>query len=79
MGIEQMPTTNQPRFPIRIVWHDSGAVEIYQDEIDLLQNLEDFDSSAPGASEEATITDALGRPVILVVRIYDNLCQCSLG
>ena len=74
-----MTSTKKPRFPIRIVWRDSGEVEIYQDEIDLLQNLEDFDSNVPGAKDEATITDALGRPVILVVRIYEDLCELSLA
>ena len=79
MEREQMTSTNKPSFPIRIVWRDSGDVETYQDEIDLLQNLEDFDSNAPGAKDEATIMDALGRPVILVVRIYEGLCEVSLA
>ena len=79
MGREQMTSTNKPSFPIRIVWRDSGDVATYQDELDLLQNLEDFDSNAPGAKDEATIMDALGRPVILVVRIYEDLCEVSLA
>ncbi|MES2635054.1 MAG: hypothetical protein V4669_18955 [Pseudomonadota bacterium] len=72
-----MASTHKPQFPIRLVWRESGEVEIYQGEIDLLQNLEEFDSTKHGA--EATATDALGRPVNLVVRIYDDLCECSLA
>ncbi len=72
-----MASTDKPQFPIRLVWRESGEVDTFEDEIDLLQSLEDFDSTKPGA--EATATDALGRPVNLVVRIYDDLCECSLA
>jgi hypothetical protein len=72
-----MASIDKPLFPICLVWRKSGEVETYDDEIDLLQNLEDFDSSVEDA--EATATDALGRRVNLVVRIYDDLCECSLA
>ena len=69
---------NRPQFPIRLVWCETGEIETYDDEIDLLQNLEDFDSNEPSDRNAATVTDALGRPVNLVVRIYDDLCEFSL-
>ena len=69
----------KPQFPIRLVWSESGEVETYEDEVDLLRNLEDFDSNEPTTKDAATVTDALGRPVNLVVRIYDDLCECSLA
>lgn len=74
-----MVATDKPKFPIRLVWRESGEVETYEDEVDLLQNLEDFDSNELSAKDAATVTDALGRPMNLVVRIYDDLCECSLA
>ena len=73
-----MTTLNKPQFPIRLEWHETGEIETYENEVDLLQNLEDFDSNKPKDRNTATATDALGRPVSLVVRIYDDLCEHSL-
>jgi len=73
-----MRTPDKPQFPIRLVWHKTGKTETYEDETDLLQNLEDFDSNEPSDGIMATATDALDRPVTLVVRIYDDLCELCL-
>ena len=73
-----MTTPDMPQFPIRLVWRETGNVETYEDKIDLLRNLEDFNSNDPSDRNAASVTDALGRPVNLVVRIHDDLCECSL-
>lgn len=73
-----MTAPERPQFPIRLVWRETGKVDTYEDEVDLLRNLEDFDSNEAADRNAATVTDALDRPVNLVVRIYDDLCECSL-
>lgn len=74
-----MTAPAKPQFPIRLIWRESGDIETYKDEVELLQNLEEFDSNEPTDRDAAAVTDALGRPVKLVVRIYDDLCECSLA
>ncbi|ACX94944.1 hypothetical protein Hneap_0079 [Halothiobacillus neapolitanus c2] len=69
---------DEPKFPIQLVWIESGDVETYEDARDLLCNLEEFDSNDPVDRNAARLTDALGRHISLVVRIYDDLCECKL-
>lgn len=71
-------TSDIPQFPIRLVWRETGMIETYEDKVDLLRNLEDFNSNEPSDRKAASVSDALGRPVNLVVRIYDDLCECRL-
>jgi hypothetical protein len=60
-----------PEFPICITWHESGEVDSYDDHIDLLCNLEDFDSDRDGWV--ADVCDASGRAVWLRVSIMDEV------
>ncbi len=73
-----MTDRDQPIFPFRVVWKESGEIELYEDSNDLLCSLEDFDSDDPDW-DEAAVTDALGRPVHLFVRIYRDKCEFRLA
>lgn len=73
-----MTVSDKPQFPIQLVWLETGEVETYEDARDLLCNLEEFDSNNPADKNAAKLTDALGRPVSLVVRIWEDLCECRL-
>ena len=69
---------DEPKFPLSLTRLDTGETETYDDAQDLLCNLEDFDSSDPRDTRVASVTDALGRPVDLVVKIW-GLCQFILA
>lgn len=73
-----METAIKPQFPLQIVWLETGEAESFEDAQDLICNLEDFDSTDPKAAAEARVTDALGRPVHLLVEIWKDRCEFRL-
>lgn len=66
----------RPQFPIKVVWKESGEIESFENEEDLMGTLEDFDSEAD--LEEASVEDAKGRPVRLRVKIWEGVVEVSL-
>jgi len=79
MNRPQYPTEDSaPRFPIRVVWTQVGEVDSFQDEMDLIHNLEDFYSEDEAFQAEAHAVDALGRSVCLKVNIEDGICEVGL-
>ncbi len=66
-----------PQFPVILTWHETGEVDEYKDERDLLCNLESFDSACDG--HEAAATDARQRPVLLLVDIVSNTVEVELA
>lgn len=64
----------EPEFPISVRFED-GEVEKYEDEDDLIHNLEDFDSDVDTACD---VRDARGRPVRLKLKLLD-LKELSLA
>ena len=69
---------DEPVFPLRMVWKESGEVDTYDDHKDLIGSLEDYDSDDPSDRSEAEVTDALGRSVHLRVKIWFDVCDCRL-
>ncbi len=66
-----------PVFPIVLVWHATGESEEYEDERDLLCNLESFDTATD--AHEATAKDAHGRVVRLSVDIARGSVDVELA
>ncbi len=56
---------NEPKFPIKVHFHETNEEWLLDDMDDIACNLEWFDSDEP--DENATVTDLLGRPVRLKV------------
>jgi len=61
----KMETDTYPKYPIKIVFNEDSSVWILNDELELTTNLEWFDSES--IDENATVTDAAGRPIILKI------------
>ena len=68
-----MDNSEEPQFPFRMSWIQTGEIEVYENIKELVCNLEDFDTGVDG--HEASVTDALGRKVHLVVKIGSNQCD----
>ena len=73
-----MVETDRPRFPIAVYWNETGEVEIFDDEADLICNLEDFDSNDQSSHRTARVADAFGRLLSLRVDITEDLCEVIL-
>ena len=73
-----MNAESKPEFPFQLVWCQTGEVEAFEDPKDLILNLEDFDSDDPADRTAAKVTDARGRPVHLVVKIWTGTCAYRL-
>ena len=70
---------DSPLFPLRIRWVDSGEVDEYVDDEELMFNLEEFDSSNPADREAAIVHDSLGRKVDLLVSLINGRCESTLS
>lgn len=66
----------KPKFPLKIRYHETGEEDTFDDELDVAQNLEWFDSE--NHKERAEVTDSEGRPVRLKVEKLDVLV-CELA
>lgn len=75
--MENTPT-QKPKFPLRVIWHEDGEVDWYDDELSLLGSLEQFDSDDPEDRVLARVVDALGRSVCLRVDIMQGVCEARL-
>jgi len=65
----------KPSFPITVFFLEDGDKWILEDEIDIAQNLEWFNSDDP--EEQAIVTDKSGKPVRLVVENLE-LLTCEI-
>ncbi len=60
-----------PEFPITVTFHEDGEIWVLDSIAELACNLEWFDSDDP--EENASVTDATGRPVRIKVENLDVL------
>lgn len=63
-------------YPIKIIFHEDNEEWILNNEIEVANNLEWFNSQDP--EENATITDNKGRPVRLIVKELE-IVVCELA
>jgi len=64
-------------FQIRVTCPSEGEAESFSNKEELLCNLEEFDSNDP-AWFKAEVVDALGRDLVLVVKIWTDQCDVRL-
>ena len=72
------PIATTPEYPLRLTWHPDGVVQVFEDEKDTVNNLEDFDSDDPEDRSLAFIVDAQGWPVAITVRTQIGKLRVSL-
>ncbi len=58
---------DQPQFPITFTWTNSGETEVFASLEEIECNIENFDST----TDDARVTDAIGRPVRIRVCLLD--------
>lgn len=71
------PGEKLPEFPLKVIWR-GGEEEVYENEWDLLQNLEHYDSNSTEFSEESYVLDSKNRPVLLKVSLPSGECVADL-
>ena len=64
-----------PRFPIEVVWFLADETDRFDDELDLITGLEDFDSDDPAFASVAFAVDAEGRRLQLKVSMSKGTCD----
>ena len=72
------PAAITPEYPLRLTWRPDGVVQVFEDEKDVVHNLEDFDSDDPEDRSLAFIVDAKGRSVAITVHTPSGEIRVSL-